>query len=66
MFPEVHLICGLSNVSYGLPNRQILNQTFMIQTMTMGMDSYILDVLDRKMMGLSLLLRLYSVKMSFV
>lgn len=51
MFPEVHLICGLSNVSYGLPNRQILNQTFMIQTMTMGMDSYILDVLDRKMMG---------------
>ena len=51
MFPEVHLICGLSNVSYGLPNRQILNQTFMIQTMTMGMDSYILDVLDKRLMG---------------
>jgi cobalamin-dependent methionine synthase I len=51
MFPEVHLICGLSNVSYGLPNRQVLNQTFMIQTMTMGMDSYILDVLDKRLMG---------------
>lgn len=51
MFPEVHLICGLSNISYGLPNRETLNQTFMIQTMVMGMDNYILDVLDKAMMG---------------
>lgn len=51
MYPDVHCSCGLSNVSYGLPNPKTLNQTFMIQTMTMGMDSYILDVLDRRMMG---------------
>jgi cobalamin-dependent methionine synthase I len=50
-FPKVNLICGLSNISFGLPSREILNQTFMIQTMTMGMDSYILDVLDKNMMG---------------
>lgn len=50
-FPQVHKICGLSNVSYGLPNRKVLNRLFLVQTMTMGMDSYILDPLDRVMMG---------------
>ena len=50
-FPKVHLICGLSNVSYGLPNRKVLNRTFMIQTMTTGIDSYILDPLDKTLMG---------------
>ncbi|MBI4284583.1 MAG: methyltetrahydrofolate cobalamin methyltransferase [Chloroflexi bacterium] len=50
-FPKVHLICGLSNVSYGLPSRKVLNQAFMIQTMAAGMDAYILDPLDRTMMG---------------
>ncbi|MDT3700135.1 MAG: hypothetical protein RO469_11985 [Thermincola sp.] len=50
-FPEVNAVCGLSNVSYGLPNRKVLNQTFMIQTMTAGMDAYILDPLDQTLMG---------------
>ena len=50
-YPKVHGICGLSNISYGLPNRKILNQVFMIQTMAMGMDGYILDPLDKAMMG---------------
>jgi len=50
-YPKVHGICGLSNISYGLPNRKILNQVFMIQTMAMGMDGYILDPMDKAMMG---------------
>jgi 5-methyltetrahydrofolate--homocysteine methyltransferase len=50
-YPKVHGICGLSNISYGLPNRKILNQAFMIQTMAMGMDGYILDPMDKAMMG---------------
>lgn len=50
-FPETHIICGLSNISYGLPQRKVLNQVFMVQTMTAGMDAYILDPLDRSMMG---------------
>jgi len=50
-YPTVHGICGLSNISYGLPNRKILNRVFMIQAMTMGMDGYILDPLDKTMMG---------------
>lgn len=50
-YPGVHTICGLSNISFGLPNRKVLNQTFMISTMTAGMDAYILDPLDSVMMG---------------
>ncbi|MEL7564912.1 MAG: methyltetrahydrofolate cobalamin methyltransferase [Dehalobacterium sp.] len=50
-YPKVHGICGLSNISYGLPNRKTLNQVFMIQTMARGMDGYILDPLDKTMMG---------------
>jgi len=50
-YPRVHATCGLSNVSYGLPNRKIINQAFMIQTMEAGMDAYTLDPLDKAMMG---------------
>ncbi|WP_027366109.1 methyltetrahydrofolate cobalamin methyltransferase [Desulfotruncus alcoholivorax] len=50
-YPSVHIICGLSNISFGLPNRKVLNRLFMVQTMTAGMDSYILDPLDKTMMG---------------
>ena len=50
-YPNVHKVCGLSNVSFGLPNRKILNQLFMVQTMALGMDSYILNPLDKSMMG---------------
>lgn len=50
-YPNVHKVCGLSNISFGLPNRKILNQLFVVQTMTMGMDSYILNPLDKSMMG---------------
>lgn len=51
-YPEAHSICGLSNVSHGLPNRKYLNQAFLIQTMTCGMDAYILDPLDKRLMAL--------------
>lgn len=50
-YPLVHFTCGLSNVSYGLPNRKILNKLFVVQTMTMGMDGYILNPTDKEMMG---------------
>jgi 5-methyltetrahydrofolate--homocysteine methyltransferase len=50
-YPDVNMICGLSNISFGLPNRKILNRVFMIQTLTMGMDGFILDPLDNKLMG---------------
>ena len=50
-FPEVHIACGLSNISFGLPARKILNQSFLVATMAAGMDGAILDPLDKKLMS---------------
>ncbi len=50
-FPDVHITGGLSNISYGLPQRHIINRTFVTLMMDAGMDSAIIDPLDRKIMG---------------
>lgn len=50
-FPEVHITCGLSNISFGLPARKVLNQAFLIAAMTCGLDSAILDPLDKRLMA---------------
>ncbi len=49
-FPGVQTICGLSNVSYGLPNRFLINRTFLVLCMGAGLLGAILDPLDQKMM----------------
>jgi cobalamin-dependent methionine synthase I len=50
-YPEVHITGGLSNISYGLPQRHIINRTFVTLMMAAGMDSAILDPLDKKIMA---------------
>lgn len=45
-FPGVHTTCGLTNVSYGLPNRRLVNRTFLVAALTRGLDSAILDPTD--------------------
>jgi 5-methyltetrahydrofolate--homocysteine methyltransferase len=50
-FPQVHIACGLSNISFGIPARKLMNQTFLIAAMTAGMDGAIMDPLDRKLMS---------------
>ena len=50
-FPEAHTMCGLSNISYGLPNRKFLNQTFMAMAIAKGLDGAIVNPLDRGMMA---------------
>ncbi len=47
----VHTICGLTNISFNLPARMAINKTFMIQTMTLGMDSYIIDLTNKEVAG---------------
>lgn len=42
--PLVHTVCGLSNISFGLPRRGILNRSFLAIAMANGLDSAILDV----------------------
>lgn len=49
-FPGIHTVCGLSNVSYGLPARKLINQTFLVQAMQAGLDAAIVDPLDKRLM----------------
>ena len=51
-FEHVHTICGLSNISFGLPARAVLNKSFLLLAISMGLDSAILDPLDREMMAM--------------
>ncbi len=49
--PNCHTVVGLSNVSYGLPERPLLNRVFLAQAIVSGLDSAILDPLDRGIMS---------------
>ena len=44
-------ICGLSNVSYGLPNRKLVNATFLSMSIHAGLDAAILDPLDKQIVS---------------
>lgn len=50
-FKGIHTACGLSNISYGLPKRQFVNQTFMVMAILKGLDGAICNPLDKKMMA---------------
>ncbi|WP_369018832.1 methyltetrahydrofolate cobalamin methyltransferase [Thermatribacter velox] len=50
-FPKVKTVCGLSNVSFGLPNRRLLNRTFVVLCLGFGLDAAIIDPLDRELMA---------------
>jgi cobalamin-dependent methionine synthase I len=51
-YPGVHTICGLSNISFGLPERRIINHAFLVMAIQAGLDSAILDPLDQRLMSL--------------
>lgn len=46
-FPGVHTTCGLTNVSYGLPARKIVNRAFLVACVARGLDSAIMDPTDK-------------------
>lgn len=48
-YPEVHFTMGLSNISYGLPSRKLINRAFVTLAMEAGLDSAILDPMDKEM-----------------
>ena len=50
-FPGVHTTCGLTNVSYGLPERKLINRTFLVAAVLRDLDSAILDPTDRRLYG---------------
>ncbi|MBW1733721.1 MAG: dihydropteroate synthase [Deltaproteobacteria bacterium] len=50
-FPGVHTTCGLTNVSYGIPDRKLVNRTFLTAAICRGLDSAILDPTDKQLYG---------------
>jgi len=50
-FKGVHTMCGLSNISYGLPERKFMNHAFAIMAIGKGLDGLIINPLDNLMMA---------------
>ncbi len=50
-FPGVNTICGLSNVSFGLPERRLINRNFLALCMSYGLSTVILDPTDKQLMA---------------
>lgn len=50
--PESHVVLGMSNISFGLPLRKVINRSFMVLAMGAGADSLILDPGDVQLMSL--------------
>ncbi len=50
-FPEAHISCGLSNVSFGLPARSLINRTFMALALDAGMDAALINPNDRELIS---------------
>ena len=51
-YPTIHITGAVSNISFNLPVRKLVNQGFIVLAMNAGMDSAILDPLNRDMMGM--------------
>jgi 5-methyltetrahydrofolate--homocysteine methyltransferase len=50
-FPGVYTICGLSNISFGLPARRLINRTFLSLCILQGLSAAILDPTDKHLMA---------------
>ncbi len=50
--PEVRTIMAISNISFGLPCRRLLNRGFLVAAMAAGLDAFFVDVNDRPLMAM--------------
>lgn len=50
-YPGVHTICGLSNISFGLPRRRLINSTFLAIAISYGLSAAVLNPLDQELMS---------------
>jgi 5-methyltetrahydrofolate--homocysteine methyltransferase len=53
-YPSVRFSIGLSNVSFGLPARSLINQAFLAQALAAGLDAAIIDPLDHGLFNILL------------
>lgn len=52
LYPGCHISCGLSNISFGLPKRRLLNRAFAAAAIAAGLDAAIADPLDKSLLSL--------------
>ena len=50
-YPAIHITAAVSNISFNLPVRKMINLGFTVLAMNAGLDSAILDPTNRDMMG---------------
>jgi 5-methyltetrahydrofolate--homocysteine methyltransferase len=53
--PEIHISGGMSNVSFGIPNRKLINEVFLVLAIEAGADSAIMDPVVNKPSALAAL-----------
>ena len=50
--PTIHITGAVSNISFNLPGRKLINQAFTVLSMNFGMDSAIFDPLNKDLLGM--------------
>ena len=50
-YPSIHITAAVSNISFNLPVRKLLNLGFTVLAMKAGLDSAILDPTNRDLLG---------------
>ena len=51
-YPTIHVTGAVSNISFNLPARKLVNMGFVVLAMNAGMDSAIFDPLDKQLLGI--------------
>lgn len=51
LYPAIHITSGLSNISFGMPLRRIVNQVALTLAVAAGMDSAIIDPCNQEMLA---------------
>ena len=51
-YPEVKFSIGLSNISFGLPARTLINQAFLAQLLTAGLDAAIINPMEQGLINM--------------
>ena len=51
-YPSIHITAAISNISFNLPVRKLINYGFMVLAMNAGLDSGIMDPTNKDMLGL--------------
>ena len=52
LYPSIHITAAVSNISFNLPVRKLINYGFVVLAMNAGLESAIMDPTNRDMLGL--------------